>query len=161
MMQNNTQQLIAQLNPLHTPPAVGWWPPAPGWWILAVLVLLLLSTLIYVLIRRARANAYRAQALKQLKKLENNGATAYPALNALLKQTAISAYGRKHVASLSGSKWIQLLESHCPKVKLNSAFRQALENGLYQKTGGNSADAEAIKFCRVWIKKHQKECHHA
>jgi hypothetical protein len=157
----NAQALIEQLNPLHAPPASGWWPLAPGWWILAAFFLLLCFTLTYSLIKRARANAYRTQALKQLKALEDQNITHYQALNALLKQTAITAYGRQHVASLSGSSWVDLLERQCSKAKMGEAFKQALDAGLYQKTAPTNADAQAVQFCRLWIKKHHKECQHA
>jgi len=39
------QSLLDQLEPLRTPPPIGWWPPAPGWWLVAVLLLAVLLLL--------------------------------------------------------------------------------------------------------------------
>lgn len=29
---------LEQLQPLITPPAIGFWPPAPGWWLLLIML---------------------------------------------------------------------------------------------------------------------------
>lgn len=127
--------LLEQLHGIHAPAEIGWWPPAPGWWILALTILCSLVFLIRWR-RQVRAqNAYRKQAIAKLKQLQPTASVAYlNAVNALLKQTALTAFPqqRHHLASLSGEPWCRWLESVSPGLTITSNARAALGSGRYQ-----------------------------
>lgn len=95
---------------LPTPPP--WLPPhGPGWWLLAALLLGVLAWAGWRLWLRHRRNRYRREALSQLERLAAQPLTpqALAELSGLLKRTALVAYPRELVASLSGSAWRQFL----------------------------------------------------
>ena len=94
---------LKQLHDFYQPPPPSWMPHTVGWYVVfAVLGLLAL----WLVIRSARhwmANRYRREALRQLPH------TPAEQLSALLKRTALSAWQRETVASLSGETWIKFL----------------------------------------------------
>ncbi|MEN8189202.1 MAG: DUF4381 domain-containing protein [Thermodesulfobacteriota bacterium] len=105
---------LQNLHDIVIPPPVPWWPPAPGWYGLFFCLLLAAGWLIAKGYRTYRANGYRREALNILDNLElehqHNGPTVLPRLAQLIKRTAIGAYGRPRVASLSGDRWLRFLD---------------------------------------------------
>ena len=104
------------LRDIHLPDAVSWWPPAPGWWLLLGLVALL----VFVALRRwrrgrgRRAAVCRARrelaAIRQAFKLRPDRADLVKALSALLRRLAMSLYGRREAAALTGEGWLAFLD---------------------------------------------------
>lgn len=154
----NPQDPLAKLHPLREPALVGWWPPAPGWWLLSGLVLLCLVALIWFLLRRYRANAYRRQALAQLQQLQE----AYPQqpgtaeqsarINALLKSVALRAYPRREVAATTGSAWLQFLNS---KVRRGERFQSGFASAAYYRECPDLDMEQLYLAARNWIKRHE------
>ena len=106
------QSLLDQLEPLRTPPPIGWWPPAPGWWLVAFLLLAALLLLARWLWARWRAGAYRRDASKQLNQWSRQPeAVTLEQINRLLKATALKAWPSEVVASLSEASWVEFLEA--------------------------------------------------
>lgn len=107
---------LQNLHDIVVPTPVPWLPPAPGWYALGGTVLLFLLWDAAVLYRRWRRNAYRRQALVELAELESALGTdkpvhlLLPRVAELLKRTALAAYGRVAVASLSGQPWLDFLD---------------------------------------------------
>ncbi len=110
----NPQELLTQLAPLRSPPAVSWWPLAPGWWALIIVCSLLLFGLCWMVWQRYAKNRYRREALARLQALRDEGADT-AALNRLLKVLALRVYGSES-AALSGVAWTRFLALHCAKV---------------------------------------------
>jgi len=105
---------LDRLFDIVTLPPVPWWPPAPGWFVVAGVVLAGGAWAAWRGWRRWHAAAYRRAALAELRRLRGRAATEYDAavmeLPALLKRTALAAFPRETVASLSGAPWLAFLD---------------------------------------------------
>jgi len=89
------------------PGAISLWPLAPGWWVVIGIVLALSGLLVWRALDKYRRNAYRRAAISELATINNDLAR----LPALLKRTALGAFPRTQVASLSGEEWLRFLDS--------------------------------------------------
>lgn len=113
----NEEDPLAQLRDIALPDPIGFWPPAPGWWILFLVALGLIVWAIIVINRRQLNTAYRRQALieseinwKELQ--ETNNTRHYLEETAkLVRRCAIIAYPRKDVKHLTGTDWLEFLDS--------------------------------------------------
>lgn len=104
---------LQNLHDIVAPAPVGWWPPAPGWYVLLALLAAGALLLTFSRARRYRRNRYRRAALQRLAAIREGQASgqASAELARLLKQTALAAWPRKQVASLSGQAWADFLAS--------------------------------------------------
>lgn len=111
----NDPASLQNLHDIVTPEPAPWLPPAPGWYAVGLIIFMLLGWIAvkkYLLWKR---NKYRREALVELNELARQLAdrAAYgqvlPLLPQLVKRTAIVAYGRSLVASLSGDNWLEFL----------------------------------------------------
>jgi hypothetical protein len=155
---------LAGLADIVVPDPVSWSPQAWGWWVLAgalVVVALVLA------IRRARrylADRYRREALELCAALEasldseSRRAAALAELPVLLKRTALSAWPRAAVASLSGRSWIEFLRRHGGRARVDEPVARLLDAAEYQPGSLASVSAQDAHACaravRDWI-----ECH--
>jgi len=156
---------LQNLNDIVLPATVGWWPLATGWWILLGLLLLALAWFGYQSLQRRIRNRYRRVALHELQLLEDNMQnsaqrdSSLRQIPILLKRTALSAYPRNRVASLSASKWHYFLNS---KVK-NSLFTEStfitLDRVSYSAGDLSRVDKQAavalLNASHHWLKHHQ------
>ena len=155
----NPQDPLANLHPLREPAMIGWWPPAPGWWLLGALVLLALSALVWFLVRRYRANAYRRQALAQLESLHRQFATSgdngafVVNTNALLKSVALRAYPRRQVAASSGAQWLAFLNNSCRGNA--AAFDDRFVAALYREDQPDIDPEQLRRAAAQWIRRHE------
>ena len=111
------------LKDIHLPDAISWWPLAPGWWVLMLCILALLC-LLFVLIRAVRRYRHKRQPYRQASQvllkiratfvLDQDKMHLLQQLSALLRQVAISYFGRTQVAGLTGQHWLQFLDTHLP-----------------------------------------------
>ncbi|MBN2647503.1 MAG: DUF4381 domain-containing protein [Thiotrichales bacterium] len=152
-------QALAQLHDIQLPEPIGWWPLAFAWWILLLsLTSILLGSIWYVREQRRR-NAYRRQALQKLQHImaqESADSTKIQQMNHLLKQVAITAYGRKRVAGLHQSEWFTFLQTNAHYIPQPPS----LSAGLEQAYGPPHADAEQRNlwhhYSERWIKGHHQ-----
>ncbi len=142
----------------HSPNAISpWWPLAPGWWILIALTLCLIGIAMLWLKRHKARNQYRRQAQQALADIQHQQLDKQQLAsqcNALLKRTAITAYGQQ-VALLQGDAWCQYIIS---AAKLNDADSQSLIN-LEQQRYQRHCDIDAnavITACEHFIRQHRR-----
>lgn len=153
------QQALQQLHGLHLPDPVGWWPLAFTWWVLFLSLGAMLLALIWFWIDRHKRHAYRREALQRLREID---AATPPAqqiqqLNGLLKQVAITAYGRQNVASLNEQAWLAFLYRSAQHIRqppnlgttLQAAYRPA-----EQTQEAQIGVMELRNYAQNWIKGH-------
>jgi hypothetical protein len=144
---NTDPASLDNLREIIFPPPVPWWPLAPGWWILLGLLTLLGVTAAFRAWRTWRANAYRRAALREL---AAGGSVA--AIAEILKRTALVAYPRTDVASLSGSAWSAWLAETGGR-QVPTAVTEALTLGVFAQH--DAADVgEVTAFAADWIRSH-------
>lgn len=164
-MKSSDPASLQNLNDIVMPAAVGWWPLASGWyWLLG----LLLITFIWWAFRLSKhwiANRYRRTALRELLLLkqaaqtEEMRASSLRQLPVLLKRTALSAYPRSAVASLSGNDWYQFLNSSLEKPVFTASMSITLGNIAYSRRDIAAIDQhtseELIAASAQWMKRHK------
>jgi Domain of unknown function (DUF4381) len=155
----------ASLDRLHdivVPDPTPWWPPAPGWLWLAGLVLALLTLATLAAFIRWQKNRYRREALAELERL---AAAASPAasgglssaLSELLKRTALTAYPREDVATLTGPRWFAFLDS-TGGTTFSAGLGAAMERATYLASSAEppyARDLELVREVRTWIRRHK------
>ena len=155
---------LDRLHDIIVPPPVPWWPPAPGWyWVLGLVVVLLLTALITGLIRWQH-NRYRREALAELARQEvalKNAEMRSPALLSLaelLKRTALTAFQRENIATLTGPKWFDFLDHTASGSKFRDALGAVLENATYDPRTADTLDPQKlhsmVEAIRHWINHH-------
>jgi hypothetical protein len=114
------------LRDIHLPEPVSWWPPAPGWWLLLILGAIIIASI--VLIRQTRKRRLlKRTALNELDVIrrqyhdDHDRVRLVKALSALMRRASISFYQRVNTASLTGTAWLQHLDS--------TAQRRGFEKG--------------------------------
>jgi hypothetical protein len=148
------QNSLALLHPLVTADPVPWFPPAPGWYWLGSLLGTLALYLAIKRLRQFQRDAYRRAALVELSQLAQS--TELQALQALLRRTAIIAYSRSEVASLTGSAWWRFLDAASPETFFIAGGGELLDRATYQPSVKLSSDEQGalLSACSHWIRHH-------
>lgn len=147
------------LRDIHLPPEISWWPFAWGWWLVLALGGLGLIALIWWWLKRPakiqRINlSAQASALQELDRIEqqypNDPIGLVRELSVLLRRIAISLYGRRSVAGLTGLSWLQFLDKQTGSPVFSQRFQQALTELPYRAQG--STDVRALlQEVRQWL----------
>jgi hypothetical protein len=150
------------LHDIVLPPSTDWWPLAPGWlWLLAALAVLVLWMALRSFVHWQH-NRYRREALAELARLAAatpfaGGEDKLAAMAELLKRTALSAWPREQVASLTGQAWFEFLD-RAGKTRFSEGLGARMQQSIYQG-GGQVLDDPAmhtlVAEIRAWIKQHR------
>ena len=156
-MEEQLASLLVQLRPEAQPESILWWPPSWGWPVLlaAVLLGLVAVALGWRWRQRRRLDSYFVdQALAQLRLINSKRLEAreqIQAINAILKQAALSAYPDGNCANLVGLEWLSFLDSKWRQDSLRECG-QLLEQ-RYQRTA--TIDEQALQNfaeqSRLWL----------
>jgi hypothetical protein len=149
------------------PPApVPWWPLAPGWYVVGGVALVLAAWASWRWWRHWQAAAYRRAALAELQQLKTRTAdnaqrvAALQELPALVKRTALVAFPRQEVASLSSTAWLQFLDRTGCTDAFTRGRGQLLPALSYDPhaAGGLAAQdmAELFNVVSGWIRHHSR-----
>ena len=164
------------LRDIHLPDPISWWPPAPGWWVLLALVLLLVIAY-FIHRRHKKLRLLRVEALAEVAKIRDqhiqraDPARVVNELSALLRRISVTVFPDQDIASLTGTPWLQFLDSVMSQATSQStsqskrkagALQHRFETGLgelfvsvqYQK---NMSDVvipvdDLFELCSDWIK---------
>jgi Domain of unknown function (DUF4381) len=132
---------------------------APGWYVLAFLLLIILSGLVWILISIRHKNIYRHKALVLLEmQIEKKSLHPLYETNMLLKQVAMSKYGRTAVANLRNHDWVAFLNSTMRKNLFSDNDSRFLEKQLYgldKDNDGNEMTSHFLNKAKEWIRKHR------
>ena len=161
-------QLLDRLLPLAVPEPVSWIPQTSGWWVVGCWMVAVALLGCWDLRKRRQRNRYRREALSELDNIKagvdfETGAqikTGAPPLAAsaadqiakLLKRTALAAYPRERVASLTGADWAAFLVESANQDPLVAGYAGQLAGAAYHA----HVDAAAlIPPARRWIELHR------
>ncbi|MFD1293743.1 DUF4381 domain-containing protein [Lutibacter holmesii] len=126
-----------------------------GWKVLAVLLLIVLVFTLYKQFKLYKKNTYRRVAIKKIEAIESSTAqNEINNLNIVLKQVAITTFGRENVANLFGNEWLVFLDSKSKKgefLKYEVDFFDAIYKN---KKVNKSTLKEICKTSKNWIKTH-------
>ena len=146
--------LLDQLQDIVEPPPISMAPATWGWTLLAVLVVAILGLALRAWLRHRRATAYRRAALAELRSfapaLSAGEPSALARLEVLLRRTALAAFPRAEVATLSGDAWSGFLE------RTGGAFGAlgpVIATAPYRPSGAFDGPA-ALASARHWIRHH-------
>lgn len=134
------------------PSPVAWWPPAPGWLVVGAVLVGLLLRAAMAAWERWRANVYRRDALAECRRLR--AAADAASLPALVKRTALAAFPRERVASLSGTPWLAFLDETGRTHAFGDGPGGALVTLAYDPRAG-AADAALFDVVEQWIREHR------
>ena len=164
-MKSTDPSSLQNLNDIVLPEIAGWWPLASGWYYLIGLLLIILVWLIYTSIKRWTNDRYRRTALHQLQLLAQDldkagkRESALRQIPILLKRTALTAYPRRQLASLTGKRWHDFLNSKVSTPSFTESSCNLLDNISYSvgnlDTVNEEATSELLKACKHWLKHHQ------
>jgi hypothetical protein len=144
----------AALDRLHDfvqPPLPSWMPHTIGWYVVFAVLALAMTFQLIKWIRDWKRNRYRRVALQELPH------TAIEDLSALLKRTALAAWPRQTVASLTGEAWLRFLnrtaEQPLFETKPGSEIEELAVRGRQQL---NAQDEEKLRHrAKTWIRRHR------
>ncbi|MGE4503658.1 MAG: DUF4381 domain-containing protein [Thiomicrospira sp.] len=149
-------ELLSQLEDIMLPPAVGWWPLATSVWMVLITLFGLAAGIGWYSLQRYRYNAYRRAALRQLRQLPQDDDAAWlHQLNALLKQVAITVYGRQACAGLNQQAWLDFLRQKAGFIEQPEAMHLLTQHYQAQPITLSRHQREAILFyAKHWIEEH-------
>jgi len=161
---------LQNLHDIISPQPVSWLPPAPGWYALGLSIFLLCSWFSVQKYLAWKRNQYRREALIELDELEKQLADSdkyqhvLPQLPELVKRTAIAAYGRSEVASLTGDDWLGFLDKTGSTHLFTKENGRLLQDCSFQPpsrlaTFSNEQVAGLQKAVSYWIHKHHPPSH--
>ena len=145
---NSDPASLDNLRDIVTPDPVSWWPLAPGWWVVILAGCLLAAIGAWRGVSRWRANAYRREALAKLGSAESIADVA-----CLLKRTALGAYPRSSVASLTGEAWCRFL-TESSREPMPQDVSKALTRDLFRH-GDSDASDSLRSYAVSWIRNHR------
>ena len=156
---------LQNLNDIVLPATVDWWPLAPGWYLLFSILLIAVAWFGYRSLKRWLDNRYRRAALEKLSMLTEDiqsQATRDSSLRQipiLLKRTALSAYPRNQVASLSGKDWHVFLNSKLGNPLFTGSISLTLDKVSYTCGKLSEIDTQAVTALLYatghWLQHHQ------
>lgn len=138
------QAILNQLQDIQLPDPISWWPLAFAWWILILSVSSVLIGLVWYFREQRKRNAYRREAQEALSLImhpkESNVSINEQvlAINSLLKQVALTTYGRVNVAKLNDQAWLDFLKKNASFIEqpiaLKELFKLAYQAPTTDKT---------------------------
>ncbi len=156
--------LVHGIDEIMLPEVIPWWPSAPGWKLLGLILLAWLTLRLVRLARRWWRNRYRREALWQIQQLQqradSNTLEVVASLPYYIKVTALQAYPRAEVASLSGENWLSFLDAHyCGPSFVEGTGRKLLAVSYLPREQWQLDDNESgrlVQMVRQWIAKHHE-----
>ena len=157
----------AALRDIHLPPDPGWWPPAPGWWLLFILLVVVVLLAIRFGVPRARRYWQSRRMLRALERqlevipLGDTGREQVQVLghlSRLVRQYAISRFGRRHVGALSGNDWLAFLDRTSGTAEFTRGAGRLLAEGPYRPAAEN-LDRDQVASVRRSVLSWARACH--
>jgi len=163
-MQNPQQALLAKLQDLREPEAIGAFPLAPGWYLAAALLIAAIGLAVWGSVKLYGRGRYRRRALAELKHIETNTELSTKAktlaLMRLLKRAYFSAYpnSRTRIAGVYGREWLQLLDTSSTKPLATAKIAEFIDAALYAPDHAISESQLELLIgnARRWLRYHRR-----
>jgi Domain of unknown function (DUF4381) len=148
-MNPQSNPALSKLHDYYQPAPPRWVPQTIGWYVLFTIIALLLLWLLFHAVRQWFANRYRRDALREL-------ATATPdQFSVLLKRTALAAWPREKVASLSGDDWLSFLNAAMKTDAFITTPGNRIEQLALRQDSMSTDDEHALRAITAqWIRRH-------
>jgi hypothetical protein len=141
---------LDKLHDFYQPAPPAWTPQTIGWCILFALIGVLAIWTAVHLFKKWLANRYRREALHKLVQLSPQQ------FSELLKRTALTAWPRERVASLSGSAWLEFLNQSAGSGLFRDAPANRIEELAFQSVSLSSEDEQSLRQAVAnWIRRHR------
>ena len=141
---------LDKLNDYYRPPPPTWTPQTIGWYALFGILLLLLLWFAVRAFQHWLTNRYRREALRELTKATPDQ------LSSLLKRTALAAWPREKVASLSGDAWLKFLGDTAATQSFQSSPGKQIEELAFINSKLSPEDEQALRsITAYWIRRHR------
>ncbi|WP_029933453.1 DUF4381 domain-containing protein [Thiomicrospira pelophila] len=149
-------EALQQLEDIIIPPAVGWWPLAISVWISLISLMGLIVALIWYFRLRHKQRLYRRIARQHLNQIDQTDDQAFLIeINRLLKQVAITTYGRQTCAHLDHQAWLDFLKSKAQFIKIPKAFEKINQRYRTDLPALTNKDKKQIqRYAKRWIERH-------
>ena len=146
---------LGDFNEVVSPEAISWLPQTVGWaWVAGGLALFAGYHSWKRLLHWYR-NRYRGEAIGRLRSLPASGDIAAP-VNRLLKLTALAAFSREQVASLSGEQWVEFLNGQCPEPVFDEPLGELLALAAYTGEPVDESTRRALlQASMAWVEQHK------
>jgi hypothetical protein len=142
-------EAVGKLHDFYQPSPPSWIPQTIGWYIVFALTILLLAWVAWRAWAGWRRNRYRREALRELERVNTS------TIPALLKRTALAAWPREKVASLSGDPWLRFLEAHGRNNSFLEGPGRLLLDLAYRGASLTSEEERALReLAGEWIRRH-------
>lgn len=148
----NLPQLLDLMHGIVEPSAVSWLPQTEGWWVLVGWLLFVCVLGAVKWLARRRRNRYRRASLRSLAGIEVEAPGAAAEIAAILKRTALAAFPRNEVASLTGPDWAEFLSRTAAGDTRVTDSAPAIARAAYH---GDIRAAEIIEPAKRWVKLHR------
>ncbi len=128
---------IKGIEEIIKPEPLSWLPTTTGWQLLAIAVLVAALWQSHLRYQHWLRNRYRKLARAQLQLLvatQGYQTSIVPALNRLLKTTALQGYRRQEIAGLSGQAWAQWLNQQTSAAIFSTESCLIIAADSYRKT---------------------------
>ena len=157
--------LMHGIDEIMLPEAVSWWPSAPGWQFLGLFLGGVLLVYLWRSTKRWYQNRYRREALQRLQRLEQNSSLReiIAKLPFYIKTTALHAYPRSEVASLTGNDWLAFLDENYSGPSFQQGTGRHLLTIAYQSSDkwqiNDDEATQLLNMSRQWIATHEAANH--
>jgi hypothetical protein len=141
---------LDRLHDFSQPAPPSWAPQTIGWYVVFAVVGLLVAWLVVHAIRRWFANRYRRAALRKLALLPPTQ------FSALLKSTALAAWPRNRVASLTGVAWLEFLNKTGAGELFGAAPGNRIEEIALRRAALSEQDEQKLRqLTAEWVRRHR------
>ncbi|MCO6358687.1 DUF4381 domain-containing protein [Roseivirga pacifica] len=148
-------QSAVPLGQLQEPPPVSFTFEATGWHALAWVLLVLAIVAAALFYRNYKRNAYRRNALEELRKV-SDGAHPFPHALVVLKSVAIQVFSREKVGALHGEEWCAFLEKTANGVSF-LAFSNEIRALVYKdEVPSQEVQSAILSNAKMWVKSHAR-----
>lgn len=146
---------IRGIQEVMPPEPVSWWPATSGWLVVAAILLAWLARLGWRRWRLWQRDRYRREALAQLAMLAQEPTERLQSTAIILKITALAAYPRQEVASLSGDQWLDWLSRRGARFSDSSRTLLAQQQYRASATLDTAAVEQLVTETRAWVRDHE------